>query len=57
MGNIDTVHEHYNEQSDALADVEIDTEMNDHDMLIHHVAQYDHDLYALDCCLSEILNV
>lgn len=57
MGNIDTEHELYDDQSDMLASLNIDPNMSDHDMLMHHVAQHDHELYALDCCLSEILNV
>lgn len=57
MGNFNTEHELYDEQSDMLAGLDIDSNMSDHDMLMNHVAQQDHELYALDCCLSEILNV
>lgn len=57
MGNIDIEHEFYNEQSDMLAGLQIDSSMSDHDMFLQHVAQHDHELYALDCCLSDILSV
>ncbi|MFR9620505.1 MAG: hypothetical protein SNH63_04690 [Rikenellaceae bacterium] len=57
MGKIDTEQEYYNQNTDALATAEISDQMSDHDMLLHHVTQHDHELYMLDCCLSEILNV
>ncbi len=38
-------------------DFEVDEAMEDHDMLYHHVAQGDHELYAMDCCLSDMMSI
>ncbi len=59
MAELDTPRMQYNEiiPTPQHHDFEVDTEMSDHDMLLHHVAQNDHELYALDCCLGEILGV
>ncbi len=38
-------------------DFDVDPSMEDHDMLLHHVVQHDHELYALDSSLSELLGV
>ncbi|MFI3258770.1 MAG: hypothetical protein R3Y16_01600 [Rikenellaceae bacterium] len=35
-------------------DFEVDHQMEDHDLFLTHVAQEDSELYALDCCMSEI---
>lgn len=38
-------------------DFEVDEQMQDHDLLLHHVVQHDHELYAFESSLSEILGV
>lgn len=57
MAEIETQLEHFTPQhleSDPLLSTPVSEEMSDHDMLLHHVTQHDHELYALDCCLSEM---
>lgn len=57
MAQIDTQLEHFNEQhleGDKHLSTPVTEEMTDDDMMLHHVTQYDHELYALDCCLSEL---
>ncbi len=57
MANIDTELEHITPQhleADPLLSAPIGKEMSDHDMLLSHVTQQDHELYALDCCLGEL---
>ncbi len=44
------------EQSAPL-DTHIEPDMDDHEMLLHHVTQHDPELYALDCALCDILGV
>lgn len=62
MANIDTEREQYTHTAGLSAtpsgfDFEVDPQMDDHDLLIHHVAEHDSELYALDCCLGEMLGV
>lgn len=61
MTKLDTPQEHYNTQQSTLIstpaefDFAIDHTMDDHDLMLHHVAQHDPELYAMDCCLAEML--
>lgn len=59
MTNIDTEQMYNNEilPTPEHHDFEVDDAMEDHDMLLQHVTQHDHELYALDCCLGEIMSV
>lgn len=58
MAELDTTFEHFtpegSQQEEMLA-TPINEEMEDHDFMMHHVAQGDAGLYALDCCLRDLL--
>ncbi len=60
MTELDTTQNHFSDNSSALLatpesfDFELDHSMSDHDLLLHHVVEHDHSLYALDCCLGEL---
>ncbi len=43
------------EESQPIENIEIQHDMDDHDMLLQHVTQNDHELYAIDCALCDIL--
>ncbi len=53
MGQVDTERENWYVASEDIAG-DIDSEMQDHEMLLHHVTQHDAELYALDCSLCDL---
>ncbi len=59
MAEIDTEQENYTQLQPTPNDFDfaIDESHTDQDLMIHHVAQHDPELYGLDCELSELLNV
>ncbi len=60
MADIDTSLEQFTPKhlsEDGILSTPVNDEMDDHDMILHHVTQHDASLYALECCLSEILGV
>ncbi|MFI3303925.1 MAG: hypothetical protein SNF68_03440 [Rikenellaceae bacterium] len=59
MAEIDTEQENYTQLTQTPSDLEfeIDESHSDDDLLVHHVAGYDHEIYGLDCTLKELLNV
>ncbi len=60
MAQIDTQMEHFTPEhleSDTLLSTPVTESMTDEDMMLHHVSQGDHELYALHCCLSELMEV
>ncbi|MFI3288991.1 MAG: hypothetical protein SNH55_06310 [Rikenellaceae bacterium] len=60
MAESDTQLEHFTPQhleNDPLLSAPINEQMSDHDMLLHHVTQHDPELYAMDCCLSDMFGI
>ncbi|MFI3328010.1 MAG: hypothetical protein SNH79_04725 [Rikenellaceae bacterium] len=56
MTQFDTEINTHIEESQPIT-TEVQHDMDDHEMLLHHVTQHDHELYALDCALCDILGV
>ncbi len=56
MADIDTERESYSQllETPSEFDFAIDESHSDDDLMIHHVAQHDHELYSLDCAMSEL---
>ncbi len=59
MAELDPEKQQYSAliQTPEDLDFEVDPTMEDHDMLLHHVVQHDHELYAIDSSLTEMLGV
>lgn len=56
MAQIDTQMEHFTPQhleNDPLLSAPITDEMSDEDLMLGHVSQGDHELYALHCLLCD----
>ncbi len=43
-----------NSTNNSANDDDLLRSMSDDDILFHHIASDDHELYRLDCCLSEL---
>ncbi len=59
MADFDTEKQHPTQLTPTPTDLnfEVDPSMEDHDMLLHHVVQHDHEMYAFDSSLNELLGV
>ncbi|MFI3305693.1 MAG: hypothetical protein R3Y68_04180 [Rikenellaceae bacterium] len=59
MAEIDTERENYTQllQTPAELDFVIDESHSDDELILHHVAQHDHELYGMDCSLTDLFGV